>query len=103
MLKSKLCVLNEMPKNIAFEMGECKYDQGGYFIIDGKEKVLIAQERQTENKLFIRKGREEDYYLFQSNIRSSPEDKFQPARMTKINILKERIKHKNLNKVLDIL
>ena len=97
MLRSKLCVLNEMPKNILFEMGECKYDQGGYFIIDGKEKVLIAQERQTENKLFIRKGREEDYYLFQSNIRSSPEDKFQPARMTKINILKERIQHSNLN------
>ena len=52
MLKSKLCVLNNLPGNTCFDMGECKYDQGGYFIIDGKEKVLIAQERQTENKIF---------------------------------------------------
>ena len=97
MLRSKLCVLNNLPKDIVFEMGECKYDQGGYFIIDGKEKVLISQERQTENKIFIRKGRKDDYYLFQSNIRSSPEDKFQPARMTKLNVLKEKINRKKVD------
>ena len=60
-------------------MGECKYDQGGYFIIDGKEKYCT---RKTNGKQISRKGREEDYYLFQSNIRSSPEDNW-PARMTK--------------------
>src|SRR2546421_1912222 len=29
--------------------GECPYDQGGYFIINGSEKVLIAQERSAGN------------------------------------------------------
>ena len=29
------------------------YDQGGYFIIDGKEKVIISQERIAPNKLFL--------------------------------------------------
>ena len=99
MLKSKLCVLNDLPPNVCFDMGECKYDQGGYFIIDGKEKVLISQEEQTLNKLFIRKGREGDYYEYQSSIRSSPEDKFQDARSTKINILKEKIKSSKMDKL----
>lgn len=29
--------------------GECPYDQGGYFIINGSEKVLISQERSAGN------------------------------------------------------
>ncbi|KAL2415491.1 DNA-directed RNA polymerase II subunit RPB2 [Exophiala dermatitidis] len=32
-----------------YAWGECPYDQGGYFIINGSEKVLIAQERSAGN------------------------------------------------------
>jgi len=32
-----------------FAWGECPYDSGGYFIINGSEKVLIAQERSAGN------------------------------------------------------
>ena len=38
MLGSKLCVLNEMTETNLYNMGECRYDQGGYFIIDGKKR-----------------------------------------------------------------
>ena len=29
---------------------ECKYDMGGYFIVNGNEKVIVGQEKMTENK-----------------------------------------------------
>ena len=53
MLKSSTCHLLikdrfETPRDF-YAWGECEYDQGGYFIINGSEKVLIAQERSAGN------------------------------------------------------
>ena len=45
MLQSNLCVLNNLSKKVRFYMGECRNDPGGYFIISGKEKVIISQEK----------------------------------------------------------
>lgn len=49
MLKSKNCILKELPEHELYAWNECPYDQGGYFIINGSEKVLIAQERSAAN------------------------------------------------------
>ncbi|KAL9625455.1 MAG: hypothetical protein Q9160_000518 [Pyrenula sp. 1 TL-2023] len=53
MLKSNICHLTDpnrfMSEKDMFAWGECPYDQGGYFIINGSEKVLIAQERSAGN------------------------------------------------------
>ena len=35
------------------EMGECRNDAGGYFIIDGAEKVLITRQEQAFNSIYI--------------------------------------------------
>ena len=35
------------------ELGECPYDQGGYFIIKGKEKVFLSQEKKINDILYI--------------------------------------------------
>jgi DNA-directed RNA polymerase II subunit RPB2 len=32
---------------------ECPHDNGGYFIINGHEKVLVAQERLIKNKIYV--------------------------------------------------
>ena len=53
MLHSDLCVLHDQNPDVLRKLGECIYDQGGYFIIDGKEKVVVSQERITTNRLFI--------------------------------------------------
>jgi DNA-directed RNA polymerase II subunit RPB2 len=53
MLQSSLCVVNALDVKKRVAVGECPYDQGGYFIIDGKEKVIVSQERVATNKLFL--------------------------------------------------
>jgi DNA-directed RNA polymerase II subunit RPB2 len=41
MLRSRPCYLTALPN---YEIGECKYELGGYFIIGGAEKILLTQE-----------------------------------------------------------
>jgi DNA-directed RNA polymerase II subunit RPB2 len=55
MVHSDLCILHQQNKDVLRELKECIYDKGGYFIIDGKEKVIVSQERITSNVLFITK------------------------------------------------
>lgn len=49
MLRSKFCMLRDLAEHEFYELKECPYDMGGYFIINGSEKVLIAQERSAAN------------------------------------------------------
>jgi DNA-directed RNA polymerase II subunit RPB2 len=53
MLHSKACLLNGKPDEFLKSVGECPYDQGGYFIINGTEKVLITHQEQAFNTLYI--------------------------------------------------
>jgi len=97
MLHSKGCVLSSIPQSNLKDFGECPYDQGGYFIIDGKEKVITAQTRQVENKIYIYKSKPEDKEDYKAEIRSVPEDTLQPARITNIYIRKPEKDLKNNN------
>lgn len=58
MLKSKICALRNRSEAELYAFQECPLDQGGYFIINGSEKVLIAQERSAANivQVFKKKG-----------------------------------------------
>jgi len=53
MLHSRYCILNGKPKEFLREVGECPFDAGGYFIVDGAEKVLITRQEQAFNTLYI--------------------------------------------------
>ena len=51
MLKSSICIL-EQYKHISPNVnGECRLDSGGYFIVNGSEKVCLGQERAVENRV----------------------------------------------------
>jgi DNA-directed RNA polymerase II subunit RPB2 len=87
MLQSDLCVLNTMSREVRFNAGECRNDYGGYFIIDGKEKVVIPQEKFADNMLYIRAYGEDDIYSYSAEIRSVSEDSSKPIRTTSVKIL----------------
>ena len=71
MLHSSFCVLKNKTDKSLTDMRECVYDQGGYFVINGSEKVLIAQERMASNHVYIFSGQKKGSY--QAEIRSMSE------------------------------
>jgi DNA-directed RNA polymerase II subunit RPB2 len=87
MLQSDLCILKSLSKEVRFNMGECRNDYGGYFIIDGKEKVIISQEKFADNMLYIRKNKDDDIYSHSAEIRSVSEDTSKAIRTTAIKII----------------
>jgi len=53
MLKSKLCYLGQMTSDEMIRAGEDPLDQGGYFIINGSERVLVSIEDLAPNRTII--------------------------------------------------
>jgi len=58
MLKSKIDPLSKMSEKELIEIGEDPKDPGGYFIINGSERVLIAQEDLASNNILVDKAAE---------------------------------------------
>lgn len=57
MLKSKLCYLSNLRREELMENGEDPEDPGGYFVINGSERVLTSIEDLVPNKLMVTKER----------------------------------------------
>ncbi len=55
MVKSKLCVLNGMTEEELIKTGEDASDPGGYFIINGTERVLVMLEEVLSNRPVLEK------------------------------------------------
>ena len=73
MLHSNLCMLKDLTPEARFYNGECINDKGGYFIIDGKEKVIVCQEQFANNAIYIT-DKLSDEYSYGAEIRSVSEN-----------------------------
>ena len=82
MVKSNYCIL----KNQNIESNECKYDYGGYFIINGNEKVVISQDRISENKTFVFLNNKVSTYSHIAEIRSVQENRLGVPKITSIKL-----------------
>jgi DNA-directed RNA polymerase II subunit RPB2 len=102
MLQSKLCILNGLPRDVRYNMGECKNDYGGYFIIDGKEKSIIPQEKFADNMIYIKKNKEDNEFSYTADIRSVSEDSSKPIRTFSIRIVAPSSKYTNNQIVVSI-
>lgn len=85
MLRSEYCLLRPHTNRGLNDLGECEYDQGGYFIINGSEKVIVAQERMSNNHVYIFSGNE-----YRAEIRSSTENSSRPPSSFSIKLTKSR-------------
>jgi len=53
MLRSANCVLaNKSEREMCF-LNECPLDPGGYFIVNGTEKVILVQEQLSKNRVIV--------------------------------------------------
>nr|XP_002128916.1 DNA-directed RNA polymerase II subunit RPB2 [Ciona intestinalis] len=86
MLRSTYCLLSGLTDRDLTELNECPLDPGGYFIINGSEKVLIAQEKMATNTVYVFK-KKDSKYAFTSEIRSSLENSSRPTSSMWVNML----------------
>ena len=104
MVQSKHCILNGLPRESRFSLGECKNDLGGYFIIDGKEKTVVCQEKFGNNMLYVKKSDpksvKDKNYLFSAEIRSVSENVAKPVRTLALKLVAPTSKYTNQNIVV---
>ena len=53
MLRSSRCVLTGKSDSQMAAMSECALDPGGYFIVNGTEKVILVQEQLSKNRVIV--------------------------------------------------
>ena len=83
MLRSRFCVLADKDDRALCELCECIYDQGGYFVINGSEKVLVAQEHMSNNHVYcFRKSQPHKFSGSSSAARKSTAARGRRARCT---------------------
>lgn len=98
MLHSSICVLRNQAPQVLRDMGECPFDQGGYFIIGGKEKVVIAQERIAYNRLFVTRvnpnAADKKMFSFDAFIRCLPPTDLFP-KLFRLRVFRKDHKRRN--------
>jgi DNA-directed RNA polymerase II subunit RPB2 len=73
MVRSSRCNLYGLSMDECIQKGECSNDPGGYFIINGKERALVCQERLNYNQVYVFEGNDEKT-PYVAEIRSMSEE-----------------------------
>jgi DNA-directed RNA polymerase II subunit RPB2 len=70
MIKSCACRLHNMNEEQLIKANECSYENGGYFIVKGDEKVLMGMERMCTDHVYVfpNKHDPEDLYAEVSSL-----------------------------------
>jgi DNA-directed RNA polymerase subunit B len=71
MLRSKKCLLHGMSHEELIKNGEDPKDPGGYFIINGSERVLVTQEDLAPNRILIEEASKSSSYTHIAKVFST--------------------------------
>jgi DNA-directed RNA polymerase II subunit RPB2 len=104
MLQSNACILHGMTPEARFYAGECRNDYGGYFIVDGKEKCIVSQEKFADNMIYIRSNADDPdaVYSCSAEVRTVSEDPSKPERKMAVKLVAPDAKYSNKQIVVDI-
>ena len=105
MLHSNLCILKGLTTEARFNMGECRNDLGGYFIINGKEKSIICQESRSDNMIYVLANDSKDeseIYSHVAQVKSVSEDTSKPIRTTSVMMVAPNSRLTNMQIVVEI-
>uniref|UniRef100_UPI00358F32EA DNA-directed RNA polymerase II subunit RPB2 isoform X1 n=1 Tax=Myxine glutinosa TaxID=7769 RepID=UPI00358F32EA len=86
MLRSTYCLLSGLTDRDLCELNECPLDPGGYFIINGSEKVLIAQEKMATNTVYVF-AKKDSKYAYTAECRSCLENSSRPTSTIWVSML----------------
>jgi DNA-directed RNA polymerase beta subunit len=86
MVRSNSCVLYQIPALGDNNNQECRYDFGGYFIVNGNEKVLIMQDRINENDTLVFAPNNNNDGVY-AEIRSMSDSSYLPSKTTSLNMV----------------
>ena len=73
MLKSSKCVLAQQGHAKLGAIDECPLDPGGYFIVNGTEKVILVQEQLSKNRIIVEADPKKE--IVQASVTSSTHER----------------------------
>ena len=73
MLRSAKCVLAGKSEADMARLNECPLDPGGYFIVNGAEKVVLVQEQLSKNRVIVEADPRRD--IVQASVTSSTHER----------------------------
>lgn len=100
MLRSDYCNLSGLSERDLCDLGECPYDQGGYFVINGSEKVLIAQERMANNHVYVFKKSQPSKFSYVAEVRSTRENSTHAVSTMSVKMLSRAGARKGLGQCI---
>ncbi|MEM0074815.1 MAG: DNA-directed RNA polymerase subunit B [Nitrososphaerota archaeon] len=71
MVKSNLCALHGLTDEELIEAGEDPKDPGGYFIVNGSERVIVGLEDLSPNKILVETDKTSGKTIYKAKIYSS--------------------------------
>jgi len=74
MMRSKYCSLNQYKGN---DQNECDFNPGGYFIVNGQEKIVMSIEKMVDNKPLVFMKKENSFpsgFIYTCQINSRKND-----------------------------
>ncbi|CAI4065102.1 hypothetical protein SUVZ_08G2360 [Saccharomyces uvarum] len=73
MLRSNKCILFDADESKMAKLNECPLDPGGYFIVNGTEKVILVQEQLSKNRIIVEADEKKN--IVQASVTSSTHER----------------------------